>query len=127
MTTFPYKQNSKGDFFPVIDIYIAHKKNLERTYALIDSGATISIFTQDIAQRLNLTINKGKEIYLGGVGGRIKGYLHQIGLEITHKKIVAPVVFSYEYTVSFNLLGRQGIFDNFKITFDEKNYLVKLE
>lgn len=94
--------------------------------ALVDSGATISIFTQDIAQKLNLPINKGKEIYLGGVGGRIKGYIHDIKLEIADKKLSIPVVFSYEYTVSFNLLGRQGVFKNFKITFEEKDYLVKL-
>jgi len=127
MTTFPYKQNSKGDFFPIIDIYIAYKKNLERTYALIDSGATISIFTQDIAQRLNLTINKGKETFLGGVGGRIKGYIHEVKATIAHQILTIPIVFSYEYDVSFNLLGRQEVFRNFKITFDEKNYLVKLE
>ena len=126
MTTFPYKKNSKGDFFPVIDLYIGYKKNLQRTYALVDSGATISIFTQDIAQKLDLQMDKGKKIFLGGVGGRIKGYLHNMELEIADKKLIAPVVFSYEYTVSFNLLGRQEIFNNFKITFDEKNYLVKL-
>ncbi len=127
MTTFPYKQNSKGDLFPVIDLYIAYKKGFERTYALIDSGATISIFTQDIAQRLGLPINKGEETFLGGVGGRIKGYIHKMKVILANQNLIIPVVFSYEYTVSFNLLGREGVFKNFKITFYEKNYLVKLE
>jgi len=126
MTTFPYKQNSKGDFFPVIDLYIAYTKDFERTYALIDSGATISIFTQDIAQKLNLPINKGEEIYLGGVGGRIKGYMHKMKVKLANQNLIIPVVFSYEYFVSFNLLGRESVFKNFKIIFEEKDYLVKL-
>jgi hypothetical protein len=126
MTTFPYKQNSKGDFFPVIDLYIAYTKDFERTYALIDSCATISIFTQDIAQKLNLPINKGEEIYLGGVGGRIKGYMHKMKVKLANQNLIIPVVFSYEYFVSFNLLGRESVFKNFKIIFEEKDYLVKL-
>lgn len=126
MTTFPYKKNSRGDFFPVIDLYIAYMSSLERTYALIDSGATISVFTNDIAQRLGLPINKGKEIFLGGIGGRIRGYIHEVKVILTNQNLIIPVVFSYEYSVSFNLLGREGVFKNFKIVFEEKDYLVKL-
>lgn len=126
MVNFPYHKSSRGDYFPIIRLTTYHKNSLFRTSALIDSGATTSIFQIDVAENLQIDINKGKEIYLGGVGGRIKGHLHQIGLEIAHKKIIAPVVFSYEYTVSFNLLGREGIFKNFKIIFEEKDYLVKL-
>lgn len=126
MISFPYHRNARGEYFPVIEIAAYHKNYISRTSALIDSGATISIFRIDIAEDLYIKIEEGKETYLGGVGGRIKGYVQDIKLKIADKKLTIPVVFSYEYTVSFNLLGREEVFKNFKITFDEKNYLVKL-
>lgn len=75
MKIFPYKKNSIGDFYPVIDLTLKYKNIFTKTSALIDSGATISIFKAEIAQELQIPIEKGKEIYLGGVGGRIKGYV----------------------------------------------------
>ena len=95
--------------------------------ALIDSGATVSIFKEDVALSLGLEIEKGKEIWLGGVGGHIKGYLHELKVEVAGKRFVCPVVFSYEYLVSFNLLGREAFFNNFKITFEENKNLLKLK
>lgn len=126
MINFPYHKSSRGDYFPVIRLTTYHENYLFRTAALVDSGATISIFQIDVAENLHVNIDRGKEIYLGGIGGRIKGYLHEIDLEIAHKKFLAPVVFSYEYSVSFNLLGRERVFKNFKISFEEKDYLVRL-
>lgn len=121
MTTFPYIKSQHGGYFPVIKINIYHNTKLSLTSALVDSGASTSIFTKDIAESLGIKIEKGQEVFMNGVGGRIKGYTHKLTLEIADKTIIAPIIFSYEYLVSFNLIGRDGIFENFKITFDEKN------
>lgn len=126
MVNFPYQKNNLEEFFPIIELGASYKKETVKINALVDSGATVSVFKTQVAEFLKLPIEGGKEIYLGGVGGRIKGYMHNLELQIADKKLVAPVVFSYEYTVSFNLLGRQEVFKNFKITFEEKDYLVKL-
>ncbi|OGK17650.1 hypothetical protein A2774_03615 [Candidatus Roizmanbacteria bacterium RIFCSPHIGHO2_01_FULL_39_12c] len=123
---FPYQKNSAGDFFPIIELFIDYKNKTTKTFSLIDSGATISVFKPQVAKSLDLKIEDGRLTYLGGVGGRIKGYIHILTLDIGRKLLKVPVVFSHEYTVSFNLLGRSGIFENFKITFDENNLKVKL-
>src|SRR3990172_890 len=107
MHKFPYQKDARDEYFPIIDFLINHKNKVERTSALIDSGATISVFKDEIAQKLGIEIEKGKETYLGGVGGRIKGYIHELNVEIAGKKFLCPIVFSYEYLVSFNLLGRE--------------------
>ena len=86
-------------------------------WALIDSGATVSIFRAEIAEALGIEIEKGEEIWLGGVGGHIKGYLHEVKIEAAGRKFLCPIVFSREYFVSFNLLGRQEFFKRFKIVF----------
>lgn len=94
---------------------------------MIDSGATVSVFKEDLAEQLDIVIESGKETYLGGVGGRIKGYIHKLEVEVAGKKFLCPIVFSHEYTVSFNLLGRESFFRQFKIVFEEKKNLLTLE
>lgn len=125
MTIFPYQQDSTGEYLPIIsNIRLVYKNRVVNFSALVDSGATISVFKPNIATLLGINIETGKEIYLGGVGGRIKGYLHNLQMNIANKDIIAPVVFSYEYTVSLNLLGRTGIFKHYQILFDEKKFMV---
>ncbi|MBI3443495.1 hypothetical protein HY008_02400 [Candidatus Woesebacteria bacterium] len=127
MKIFPYQKNSVGDSFPVIDLFVSKDDRLVRIFALVDSGATVSILGEDVAEQLDLVIEEGKGTYLGGVGGRIKGYVHKLDVEVAGKKFLCPIVFSREYTVSFNLLGRETFFKQFRIIFEEKKNYLKLE
>lgn len=127
MSIFPYQRNSTGNSFPVVDLFVSKKDRTARIFALVDSGATVSIFREDVAEQLNVSIEKGKETYLGGVGGRIKGYIHKLEIEITGRKFLCPIVFSREYTVSFNILGRETFFKQFRIIFEEKKNFLALE
>ena len=123
---FKYHYNGE-EYFPVIPFYVSAGGKQLKLRALIDSGATISVFKDEVAEQLEIKIESGKEIYLGGVGGRIKGYIHELNLEIAGKKLFCPVVFSREYLVSFNLLGRQEFFKKYRIIFEEKKNLLALE
>ena len=126
LAIFKYHYNGEG-YFPVIPLYVSASSKQLKLRALIDSGATISVFKDEVAEQLGIEIESGKEIYLGGVGGRIKGYIHELSLEISGKKLFCPVVFSREYLVSFNLLSREAFFKQFRIIFEENKNLLKLE
>lgn len=127
LVTFPYPKTSDGRLFPVVPLKLRYRKELTKTSALIDSGATISIFRPEVAEGLGVEIDSGKEIYLSGVGGRIRGYLHKLDVEVAGKKFKCPIIFSHEYTISLNLLGREGFFKKFVVIFDEKKREVRLE
>lgn len=124
--SFPYKTDAKGNTFPVIPLSLKSGNKKKEFFALVDSGATVSIFRAEVTDSLGIKVNSGKEIYLGGVGGRIKGYIHKLETEIASKQFICPIVFSYEYSVSFNLLGRAAFFEKFRITFEEENNRVTL-
>ena len=81
----------------------------------------MSVFNAEIAEYLYIDIEKGKQIYLEGVGGRILGYLHYIYITTGEKIFRCKIIFSREFTVAFNLIGRDNFFKHFTITFDEKN------
>ena len=127
LTIFNYRQNPEGQLFPVIPLRFFFKNKIIDSSALVDSGATVSIFRTDVAEDLGIIVENEKVIYLGGVGGRIKGYLHKLKIGVSNKQFICPVVFSREYLVSFNLLGREVFFNNFRIIFEEKRNYLKLE
>ncbi|MDZ7586474.1 MAG: aspartyl protease family protein [Patescibacteria group bacterium] len=126
LTVFPYYFNG-SDYYPVIPLVFLIGKKRVRSQALIDSGATISVFGEETAETLGVEIEKGEKTVLGGVGGRIVGYIHKLRVRIADQDFLCPIVFSREYLVSFNLLGRQEFFKRFKIVFEEKRNRLKLE
>ena len=123
---FPYK-NTAGQFYPIIKLSLIYQETKFTIEALVDSGANISVFGADIAESLGVKIESGKRIFLGGVGGRILGYEHKIDMELAGKRFNAKVVFSAEYVVSFNLVGRADVFDKFTICFDEARKQLELK
>ena len=118
-SVFPYQSDVKGNLFPLIPISLKYKLSKNDYFALADSGATVSIFRQDVADYFGIEIEKGEEIELRGAGGWFKGYIHKLTAEVAGKRFLCPVVFSRDYQISLNIVGRKGLFDNFKVTFDE--------
>ncbi|OGX27188.1 MAG: hypothetical protein A3J51_00865 [Omnitrophica WOR_2 bacterium RIFCSPHIGHO2_02_FULL_45_21] len=113
--------------FPIIDVKAQYKKKALTIKALVDSGASYSVFRLEIADYLGIKLEKGKAFYLEGIAGRILGYLHIISLIIGNKTYKCKVVFSREFTVSFNILGRDTFFTPFLITFYEKKKKVLIK
>lgn len=110
-----------GIYFPVIKVTLRVHDTELTVSALIDSGASFSIFHPEVAEDIGIKIEKGKIIYLTGIGGRILGYLHELKVSVDGQNFfVCKMIFSREFTVSFNLLGRDNFFKPFVISFLEK-------
>lgn len=116
-----------GQWFPVIEVTLRHRKKEITIKALVDSGASFSVFRPEIAEYLGLSLEKGKRVYLTGIGGRILGYIHQVSLTLGTTTFRCKIVFSQELNVSFNLLGRDNFFVPFVISFLEKKKKVIIE
>ncbi len=116
-----------GQYFPIIEIKLKGLKKGIIVNALIDSGASFSVFRSEIAEELGIILEKGKKIYLTGIGGRILGYIHEVPVSLSSKKFRCKIVFSPEFNVSFNLLGRDNFFLPFIISFLERNKKVVIK
>ena len=120
MIKFKYAARRDREF-PLIPITLI-KENVEiDTDALIDSGANISVFREEIAECLEIVIEDGEEILLQGLGGRIVGYIHELKVRVDDEEFPCKVVFSKELTVGVNILGREGFFEYFQVTFNERD------
>ena len=125
MIEFPYliRRHYK---YPIVPLVIEHGQFSLRTEALVDSGATVSVFKDSIADYLGIRIDNGERISLQGIGGRIIGYVHEVRIIIGDISFRASVVFSEEFTVSMNILGRKNFFQQFIVSFDEHRQKVIL-
>ncbi len=91
----------------------------------VDSGATYTILRDRVAKDVGFDYESGRKITVQvGDGVHIPVYMHTIPLQIGGVKIAAPVGFSPGLGVPFNLMGRAGIFDKFRICFREKRRMI---
>jgi len=113
--------------YPLIDVELIGPKGSLMVKALIDSGATFSIFRPEIASFLGIPVKNGQSLYFQGIKSKILGYLHQVPVRVNQEKFNCYIAFSSELEVSFNILGRNNFFLPFLITFNEKLQKVLIE
>ena len=124
VVTYRYKQ-LKGLRVPIVTPAIRYGERWHPLEAYVDSGATYSVFTVQVADRLGLDYRSGRRLYVQvGDGSFIPVYLHDLEIQVGKHRLVAPLGFSDRLGVRFNLLGQVGIFSNFKVCFDEESFVV---
>jgi len=123
---FPYTQKL-GKFLPIISLRI---KDINRKWvvfdAFVDSGASYSIFKEEIAEILGLEMEDGEKIHVTvGDGSSITVYLHKAEVKISEEEFKANIGFSKQLGIGFNILGRKDFFEKFKVCFNEKEKVVE--
>jgi|ERR1700752_2089614 len=113
---------------PAIPISLTCNKRYQDIYALIDSGAEVSVFNAAIARTLNIDIERGKYLSLKGfIGADVDSYLHQINVSIQGLGS-ADFLFAVTNTKEpqMPILGQRGFFDRFQIRFERYKDLMEL-
>lgn len=124
LVTYHYK-TFKNLRVPIITLAISHGDAWHPVEAYVDSGATYSVFTSQVADRLGLSYRNGQRKFVQvGDGSFIPVYLHNLEIQLGKHRLIAPLGFSEKLGIRFNLLGRTGIFDFFKVCFDEQSFIV---
>ncbi len=85
----------------------------------MDTGSPYCLFHAQVGDALGMDVRSGIEGPLGGVIGAAQGkvYYHSIRLYVSGEYLNIKAGFSYELSVPA-LLGQNGFFDNFIVTFD---------
>jgi hypothetical protein len=132
--SFKYKTVKRPDKTevktPSIPITLNGKNIKFDAIALIDSGADVSAISQEMAEILGLDLNKEKD-FAFGIGGRVESIESKIDFVIEkgheHYSLSIPVkviLGKYDFPI---LLGREGFFDEFVISFNQKHQKVLLK
>ncbi|MDI6788658.1 MAG: hypothetical protein QME51_09830 [Planctomycetota bacterium] len=117
-----------GMYSPIIPIGVKSASGWGKLWAYIDSGSVYSIFRYEEAASLDINIESGeKKLVKVGDGDLISLYLHTLVLQISHQQFESNVGFSEGLKVGFNIIGRHGIFERFRICFNDSQHIVRLE
>lgn len=119
---------------PLINVSFSNGSSVFKTMALLDSGADVSAISSDIAEIIGLDTSGTRSISRG-VAGTIESIEKKVNIsfgkdhEIYKLTIPVKILFIDESEApSFvPLLGRDGFFSEFKISFDEANSKVTLK
>ena len=98
----------------------------KRFEAFIDSGATHCIFHAAIGRAIGLEIEKGKIIKTQGIARETSIYMHDVHLYAPGGIIELCAGFSDQLPVA-GLLGMNGFFSHFKVTFNPTALRCELE
>lgn len=113
---------------PILPIRLSCNRKKQDVWALIDSGADISVFNYSIAHILDIDVEKGRLLDLRGlVGGDVTSYVHQVNVTVQGlASIDIPVAFTMSDTPDMAILGQKGFFDNFQIRFQRYKNLIEI-
>ena len=116
---FPYVLY-RGKFYPIIPVVIEGREKAI-VHALVDSGATISLFHISIAEDIGMDLKDAEQVYLAGIGGYVKAYIKkQVKVSVEELgSTMIPIAFTEYIASDVAILGRQGFFETFEITFRE--------
>lgn len=112
--------------YPLIPITLYTENGSMNFEGLVDSGADALHIPLEVAELLGLT--KGELIHSDGAGGSYDSHLSKVGLKIgrgnknrIHDFGSVDVCFPNVKTNTPILLGRNPVFREYNITFEEKN------
>jgi hypothetical protein len=124
---FQYK-SIRGRLAPLITIGIRLEGLWYPIEVYVDSGAVYTLLRAQIADGIGFEYRSGEQIYFQvGDGSFIPAYLHDLELQIGTEQFSTKIGFSDKLGIGFNLLGRAGVFERFKICFQENRHIMTFE
>lgn len=124
---FRYKP-FRGRLVPLITIGVKIGATWYPVEVYVDSGSAYTVLRAQIADGVGFDYRAGNRVYLQvGDGSFIPVYLHELEVQIGADRFTAKVGLSEKLGVGFNLLGRAGIFERFKICFQESQRVLTFE
>ncbi len=119
---------SEDRFHPIIPIKLKGNTDWIEFKAYIDTGASFCLFHTNVAQILEIDIEKGEKIEMVmGDGDILTAHLHQVFVSIANKEFTAVIAFSKGLGTGFNIIGRKDIFENFIVCFNEKEKWIEFK
>jgi hypothetical protein len=124
---FPYRR-VEGTLQPTIAIGVKLEDNWQRIDAYVDSGAAYSVIKTEIADCVGFDYKTGNPIELQVGDGRwIPVYLSYLEVQLGTTRFFCPIGFSEQLGVRFNVLGRKGVFERFRVCFQEAQGVLSFE
>jgi len=123
---FKYRREQSGILRPVADIVLKTAVGATGVALYIDSGADISMVPRQTGEALGFQEGKGKIQEMKGIAGEGVPFIEIIVNAVLGGEVEVAIPIAWALIEGVPpLLGRKGIFDKFKIVFDEAEETVE--
>lgn len=107
---------------PVIPIKLKNGDKEIGYHVLVDSGADLCLFDQEMGEAIGIDTTKGKKHEVFGVGGKASiFYVHKIKIEVGGWEYEIEAGFMPTVSlksIPYGVVGQKGFFDIFVVKFD---------
>lgn len=120
---------SPSVYKPLITVVLrCQSQKTSKLLVLVDSGADACLFPKGVADQLGIDVKSGPPIPFTGLGGdRSPFYFHEIEILFGTYSVKSKAGFSMSYHIGVGgILGQQGFFDQFIVTFEHKNRFLEI-
>ena len=110
----------EGDLvkFPIVNVTLKNGRNKLDIKCLVDSGASESLFSIEIADLLGIDLAKSTRQNYTGIGDiRITGYKSEIQLKLSGFDTWITFEAGFTEKNEMPLLGHSGFFENYEVIF----------
>ena len=104
-----YADHPDGLWIPVA---LQSGQVIHKTFACVDTGASVCLFSREIGELLGLDVEQGEYQRLGTLAGWLDAFGHEVGLQTLDIALNSTVHFARDYGLPRNLLGRLGWLNN---------------
>lgn len=118
--TYEDHTNDEGDLvlYPLVRVTLKHGRKSVELDCLVDSGASDSLFSVEIADALGIDLSKARQnIYLGIGETTVVGYKAMVQMRLSGFDQWISVSVGFTSQNDMSLLGHSGFFENYEITF----------
>ena len=104
--------------YPMLPVGLVSKQGRQvDTFALLDSGADVSMFNAMYGERIGLDIQTRRIEHIGSIDGGLECFMHRIRMIVGSNRFDCEVAFSYELgeDIYDQLIGRDVVFDGLQL------------
>jgi hypothetical protein len=120
-------------YLPILDVMVISKSRRRlRTFALLDTGAGVTIFGTQHAEDLGIEWKECPTIDVIGLGGDSTGYAEEVKLVIPASNYAWDVKMVFSPGIdaakgAWPVLGHNGFFEHFEVRFKNRRFSVRLD
>ena len=110
---------------PVLPVMVRGQDDLLTRFFLVDSGADLSMAPRELCQQLGLRWQDGARTTLRGISSHqssvVQGRIHEVDILIPDASMLIRLPMVFARASAPFVLGREGFFAVFNITFEKVN------
>ncbi len=110
----------------LIPVSLESGQIFHKTFASVDPGASVCLFSREISEILGLDIEQGLYKRLGTLTGGLDAFGHEVSIQTFDIALSSTVYFARDYHLPRNLLGRTGWLNKLRFGLVEYDRLIYL-